>query len=93
MLNFPVKILFTTIILKTNQADFHYNIIIFATLSVVNIPGYVYYFFVDYLLNTLEIILLIVLPFIWGLGVEFIFERYRRGKPSAGKTLDDDRLS
>jgi len=44
----------------------------------------------DWLWNTLEIILLIVLPFLWGLGVEYIFEWYRRKKSSPDKILSND---
>jgi len=40
--------------------------------------------------NTLEIILLIVLPFLWGLGVEYIFEWYRRKKLSRNKIMNND---
>jgi len=44
----------------------------------------------NWLWNTLEIILLIVLPFLWGLGVEYIFEWYRRKKLSRNKIMNND---
>ena len=34
--------------------------------------------------NTFKVVLLILLPLVWGLGVEFIFERIRR-KRGGGK--------
>jgi hypothetical protein len=33
------------------------------------------------------------MPFFWGMAVEYIFERYRRGKSAAAKTPDHERLS
>lgn len=39
--------------------------------------------------NTLEVILLIVIPLFWGLGVEYLFEWYRRRSASyAGNAFD-----
>ena len=44
----------------------------------------------NWLWNTLEIILLIVLPFLWGLGVEHFFEWYRHKKSSHNKIMNND---
>ncbi len=40
--------------------------------------------------NVVKIVLLILLPLAWGLGVEFIFERIRRRR-SCGKSRPYDR--
>jgi len=37
----------------------------------------------------IEVILLIVLPLLWGLGVEYVFEWFRRKKGSVDHTPGD----
>gem|GEM_PF-3859011 len=43
--------------------------------------------------NIIEIILLLALPFLWGMVVEHVFEKYRRWKPHAAGEDRHDRLS